>query len=120
MTKINVINAIVNDATTTYSLSGGTRRFTLPISEPCSISAQVIHAGLTAADSTIKVQGSNDETNFDDFSNGIFTLSSSGSNSWVKDSFNHSHISFLFTAGSETTGTIKILLTIKRLKDGTN
>lgn len=114
MTEINIVNGVCKDKTTSY-LATADKTFVLNLSTGSAIGVQIIHEGLNASDSVIKLGGSNDEgVNVDYYSTTKTLPSGSGSTSFEKDMFNFSSIVVDFAKVSNSAGTIKLLLTIKK------
>lgn len=118
MTRINLVSGNQNDDATVYTVgASATARFTSPVSDTCALSLQVVYANLNGADSVFKIQGSNDGVHFDDFTSGTETISTTdGSFGWETKNFTFQYVSVLFTKGTSTGGTFKLLATRKEIE----
>lgn len=112
MTEINMVSGVRKDKTTTYTATAN-KTFMLALSSNASVGVQIIHTGLNAADSVVKLGGSNDGVNIDYYSTTKTLPSGNGSHSFEKEVFPYSHIVIDFAKGTNSSGTIKILLTVK-------
>lgn len=112
MIEMNMVSGIRKDKTTTYTATAD-KIFMLPLSSNASIGVQVIHTGLNSADSVISLGGSNDGVNIDYYSATKTLPSGAGSHSFEKEVFPYSNIVLKFAKGTNSAGTIKILLTVK-------
>lgn len=112
MSKVtNLVNLVVNDLTTSYDVSGGAKKFKVPVNKPITYSLQVIWAGLDQNDASVKLQGSNNDVDFDDLPTPSSKVldSADDSHSFVDRQFDDAHFQVDFDPGTVTVGTLILL-----------
>lgn len=113
----NMVNGVVNDNTTTYTIADATKHWTTHFSNKNNWSLQIVWAGLTGTlDGTIQLQGSNNGVNFDNLPNNssLVLNSANDSDSFRKDKYDFKYFRVLFIKNNlNNAGTLKILLNIK-------
>lgn len=78
------------------------------------LSVQFVATGLDAADGIIKLQDSNDGTNFNDISGATITVAAGTSSNMIRyTAFTAEKIRVVWTKGSNTTGTISVIAIFK-------
>ena len=118
MQKINLVSGkeYKKDETTVYDVVNGTRLFSMPLSTVNTWSMQAIWTDLNKTDSKVEVYGSDDNLNWDPLpATSIKALNSATSSfTFIKDEFNWDYIAVKFTAPTEITGDLKLILKIKK------
>jgi hypothetical protein len=107
--RINTISDI-----TTYTLSAD-KSYSMAISGNVSVSVEVVWASLDAADATAVLQQSTfgDKPQTHPTASTITLSGTSGTDGWQTDLWNAGYLHVALTANSNTSGTVRILVTIK-------
>lgn len=108
---VNLENLVVEDLVTSYDVSGGAKKFKVPVKKAITYSLQVIWAGLDDVDASVQLQGSNNDVDFDDLpvpSSKVLD-SAADSHSFVDQQFDHAHFQVDFNPGAVTVGTLILL-----------
>lgn len=111
MAVTNLESLTTGDLTTTYDVAGGAKLFKVPVKHAISYSLQVVWANLNANNSSIQLQGSNNDIDFDDLPSPSSKLmnSTNGSHSFTDQDFDHAHFAVDFDPGAVTSGTLLLL-----------
>ena len=107
----NLVNSVVEDLTTSYDVSGGAKKFKVPVKHGITYSLQVIWANLSANNASIQLQGSNNDIDFDDLPSPSSKLmnSTNGSHSFQDMQFDLDNFAVDFDPGAVTSGTLLLL-----------
>ena len=112
MSKVtNLESLAVNDLVTSYDVSGGAKKFKVPVNKAITYSLQIIWAGFDQNDASVQLQGSNNDIDFDDLpapSSKVLD-SAADSHSFVDQQFDHTHFQVDFNPGTVTVGTLILL-----------
>ncbi len=111
MSVTNLESLKVDDLVTSYDVSGGAKKFKVPVNKAITYSLQVIWAGLDQTDASVQLQGSNNDIDFDDLPTPSSKVldSAADSHSFQDNQFDHAHFQVDFNPGSVTVGTLILL-----------
>ena len=111
MSVTNLESLKVDDLVTSYDVSGGAKKFKVPVNKAITYSLQVIWAGLDDVDASIQLQGSNNDIDFDDLPTPSSKVldSATDHHSFVDRLFDHAHFAVKFDPGAVTSGTLLLL-----------
>ena len=111
MSVTNLESLAVDDLLTSYDVSGGAKLFKIPVNKAITYSLQAIWAGLDTNDSSIQLQGSNNNIDFDNLpapSSKVLD-SAADSHSFQDNQFDHANFAVDFDPGTVTVGTLILL-----------
>jgi hypothetical protein len=118
MIQYNLTNSnSTSDLTTTKTVAAGSQSFNIPITLYASISLQLVYDDTDANDDTWKLYGSDDGINYYIYPNASTITSTitatAVTDGWQTECFKSAYLRVSFAKGSSTTGTYKLILTVK-------